>query len=306
MITKEDKPEFSRRNLLTSGALGALATVTAESSAAQLLDLNAAARLKTPIDQTAPRLLFQDVLPAEILPGKVLERGRVRYAIPVSWSGDLPSGSHTILYVLSIAVAQTPRKDIFQSTISSAAISFLPPRDQMHLVNAVIGPVAPPVKGVNYQELSGFSPHADLPRHPFLQTRPNFPVDVAMPFEVNEAFYRAVIHRAHELTNSCFYKVSAPYSPTRYVTNCIGALKGVMKYIPSGRAEEKLDTGILYGRDATDSVVKWLLSAARISPHNGVFGSRDDDKVWGLLNTVVANTQPEINLESVRKYRLSL
>lgn len=210
-----------------------------------------------------------------------------------------------MVYALDVRAKPRQRGEDFDATVLSAAINFLPPPEHLDLVNGVLGPVSKAVKGVNYQGLFGFGPHAFLPRHPILQLSRKFPVEVAEPIRVNDVFYRAVTQRAQELRDVCDYKVDAHYSPNERTTNCIGAAKGIAKYLPSPHAYDELMTGLLYGRAATDTVMRWLLPMAGIHPTNGRFGSPDDARILKLLRVILEHTTPKLDLSHTSRYQLT-
>lgn len=193
---------------------------------------------------------------------------------------NLPSASHTAAFVMRSQIeAHTDSSDSVSHILSQRAsvISFLPDSSEGITTSVRIFPAAfedpRGVPGRNWQSLDFlFSPNSYFRGAPIH-------VSATLPIRVNDSFYRAFVHRAHDLdAANTRYFVLGSRQRVSGVENCIGALQGVAHYLPQPVNEPiTRKTFTLRGEAATTFVAHELLRKGGISGHGRDFFHRDDD-----------------------------
>jgi len=148
---------------------------------------------------------------------------------------NLPSASHTAAFVIRSQIeAHTDSSDSVSHILSQRAsvISFLPDSSEGITTSVRLFPAAfedpRGVPGRNWQSLDFlFSPNSYFRGAPIH-------VSATLPIRVNDSFYRAFVHRAHDLdAANTRYFVLGSRQRVSGVENCIGALQGVAHYLPA-------------------------------------------------------------------------
>lgn len=199
-----------------------------------------------------------------------------------------PSASHSAAVMVRSRIEAQQNSDQTISFVlhqSFSVISFLPHTTHCIAEHVRLFPSALQdprgVKGRNWQSLEMlFSPNSFI-------DAPAIRVSASRFIPVSDSLYRAFVLRAHDLDASgARYFVLGSMNQTPGVENCIGALKGVSRYLPDGGGAEPLPrTFSLRGEDATNYVARDILRRSGITAAPRATFDRPDEV---LLNEFVA------------------
>jgi len=196
-----------------------------------------------------------------------------------------PSCSHSAAVALRSQIeAQTKTDGSVQHVLTQhvSVISFLPDSGRAISEKVRIFPSAfedsRGVSGRNWQRLDLlFMPNSFLPGAPIT-------VSASHLVPINDALYRAFVHRAHDLDMAATrYFVLGSMHKNEGVENCIGALKGVALYLPQPINEPALPrTFSLHGEQATNFIADFILRRGGVAPNSaGRFARPQDDFLMG-------------------------